>query len=183
MKTLIINGSTRAGGDVEALIGALTENLAGEYRTVGWKDPISPCTDCRFCWQHDGCAINDGMQGVYEYWRECNNVVFASPVWFSSLSGPALNIASRFQTSFIARFRRKIPSPPTKNGVLILAGAQPGTEAGPEKNAMTILRNMNVKLPLIAVVRSMNTDNVPAKHDREALAAARAAAEALNIYQ
>lgn len=180
MKTLIINGSPRKGGDTEALINALTAQLEGEIRTIGWRDDISPCVDCRWCWENDGCAIRDGMQAVYEYWRECDNVVFASPVWFSSLSGPALNIASRFQMSFIARFRRKIPSPAVKNGVLILVGAQPGTEAIPEQNARTILRNMNVKVPLIAVIKSMNTDNVPAKDDMAALEMAQRAAMELN---
>lgn len=180
MKTLIINGSPRKGGDTEAIINALVARLDGEYRVVGMGEDISPCVDCRWCWNNDGCCIRDGMQDVYEYWKECDNVVFASPIWFSSLSGPALNIASRFQTSFIARFRRKIPSPPTKNGVLILVGAQPGTEAGPEKNAYTILRNMNVKTPLAAVIKSMNTDDVPAKDDAAALRDAANAAAELN---
>ena len=181
MKTLIINGSPRTGGDTEALINAFIARLDGEYRIVSHRDAISPCVDCRFCWQNDGCAINDEMQSVYEYWRASDNVVLASPIWFSSLSGPALNIASRFQTSFIARFRRRIPSPPTKNGVLMLVGAQPGTEKHPEENARMILRNMNVKLPLAATIRSMNTDNVPAKYDAAAISAAEAAAEALNL--
>ena len=180
MKTLIINGSPSKNGDTEALISALTAKLNGECRIVSWRDDVSPCVDCRWCWQHDGCAINDGMQAIYEYWKDCDNVVLASPIWFSSLSGPALNIASRFQTSFIARFRRKIPSPPTKNGVLILVGAQPGTEKHPEENALTILRNMNVKRPLVAVIKSMNTDDLPAKDDAAALAAAEAAAVELN---
>ena len=181
MKTLIINGSPRRGGDTEALINALVSHLDGEYRIVTCRDDISPCTDCRFCWEHDGCCVNDGMQAVYDFWHDCDNVVFASPIWFSSLSGPALNIASRFQTSFMARFRRKIPSPATKNGVLILVGAQPGTEKGPEQNANIILRNMNVKTPPVAVIKSMNTDSVPARDDKAALAMAAQAAHDLNM--
>ena len=180
MKTLIINGSPRKNGDTGALINALTARLEGEIKTVTWRDDISPCLDCRWCWDNDGCCVNDGMQEVYEYWRDCDNVVLASPIWFSSLSGPALNIASRFQTSFMARFRRKIPSPATKNGVLIFTGGQPGTEEAPEKSARIILRNMNVKTPLVAVIKSMNTDNLPAKDDKAALAAAESAAEELN---
>ena len=183
MKTLIINGSPRRGGDTEVLINALTANLKGEIRTVSWKDDISPCIDCRWCWNNDGCALQDDMQDIYEYWRDCDNVVLASPIWFSSLSGPALNIASRFQPSFMARSRRKIPSPATKNGVLIFTGGQPGTEEAPEKSARIILRNMNVKTPLVAVIKSMNTDNVPARDDMAALAAAEAAALALNALE
>lgn len=180
MKTLIINGSPRKNGDTEALINALAARLEGEIKTVTWRDDISPCLDCRFCWEHDGCAISDGMQAVYDFWRECDNVVFTSPVWYSSLSGPALNIASRFQTSFMARFHRKIPSPATKNGVLIFTGGQPGTEKNPEESARIILRNMNVKTPLVSVIKSMDTDNIPAKDDAAAIAMAEQAADALN---
>ena len=180
MKTLIINGSPRIGGDTEALINAFTAHLDGEYRVISCRDGIAPCADCRRCWHEDGCVIKDAMQDIYEYRRECDNVVLASPIWFSSLSGPVLNIASRFQTFFIARFRRKIPSPPTKNGVLMLVGGQPGTEKHPEESARIILREMNVKQPLVATIHSMNTDNVPAKNDAAAVAAAASAAEALN---
>ena len=107
-------------------------------------------------------------------------VVAFTAVWFSSLSGPALNIASRFQTSFMARLHRKIPSPATKNGVLIFTGGQPGTEKNAEESARIILRNMNVKTPLIAVIKSMDTDNIPAAQDSAALDMIRAAAEKLN---
>lgn len=180
MKTLIINGSPRRGGDTDALINALVSHLDGEYRIVTCRDNITPCLDCRFCWDNDGCRVNDGMQDIYAFWKECDNVVLASPIWFSSLSGPMLNIASRFQTAFMARFRRKIPSPATKNGVLIFTGGQPGTEIHPEESARIILRNMNVKTPLIATIKSMNTDNVPAKDDAAALSAAADAAKTLN---
>ena len=180
MKTLIINGSPRKGGDTEALINALVSRLDGEYRIVTCRDDVSPCLDCRFCGENDGCCVNDSMQDVYKFWKECDNVVLASPIWFSSLSGPMLNIASRFQTAFMARFRRRIPSPATKNGVLIFTGGQPGTEKHPEESARIILRTMNVRTPPVAIISSMNTDNVPAKDDAAALSAAADAAEALN---
>ena len=180
MKTLIINGSPKRNGDTAALINALAERLEGEVRVVDMRDDIAPCADCRYCWEKPGCAIKDGMQAVYEYLLECDNVVLASPIWFSSLSGPLLNIASRFQTNFMGWFKRGEKVPADKNGVLIFAGGQAGTETEPEKSAYIILRNMYVAKENVTVIRSMDTDNTPAAQDTAALDMIRAAAEKLN---
>ena len=122
MKTLIINGSPRKNGDTAALIDELTQHLSGEVRIISCYDNISPCLDCRFCWKNEGCAVKDDMQEIYEYLTDCDNVVLASPVWFSSLSGPALNLASRFQTYFSARRFRNVQIERTpKKGLILLA--------------------------------------------------------------
>jgi len=181
MKTLIFNGSPRKNGDTAQLLRRFCDGLDGEVRIVRAYDcGIGPCIDCRYCWKHPGCAVKDGMQEVYEYLFECDNVVLASPIWFSSLSGPLLDIASRFQTNFNGWFRRGEKIPVDKNGVIILVGAQPGTETEPEKNALTILRNMYADRRRVMVIKAMNTDEVPAGEDAAAIAHVRAAAERLN---
>lgn len=88
MKTLLLFGSLKKNGDTAALAGAFVRHLEGEVRTLSASSSISPCLDCRFCWSHPGCSIPDEMQDVVPYWKECDNVVLASPIWFSSLSGP-----------------------------------------------------------------------------------------------
>lgn len=180
MKTFVIQGSPRKDGDTQALLDAFLQKLHGEVRVVGAQDDIAPCCDCRYCWEHPGCAIRDGMQEIYGYLQECDNVVLASPIWFSSLSGPLLNIASRMQTLFAGRFRRGERQEPTKNGVLILTGAQRETRAAPEASALVILRTMGVKKPLVATVASLDTDRLSARQDEEALCAAQEAARRLN---
>ena len=181
MKTLIINGSPKKNGDTQALIDAFVSGLSGEYRIVSRGDGISPCVDCRYCWEHDGCAVKDAMQAVYDYLADCDAVVLASPVWFSSLSGPALDIGSRFQTYFARKFFRHLPSPlKPKRGVILLVGGQPGTEVGPIANAKTILGLANIAKDDITVVTSMDTDHIPAALDTAALKAARSAAQALS---
>ena len=181
VKTLIINGSPKKNGDTAALINEFVKHIEGEVRIVDMRDDISPCVDCRRCWKKPGCAVKDGMQEVYEYLLACDNVVLASPIWFSSLSGPILNIASRFQTNFMGRFKRGEKIPAEKNGVLILVGGQAGTEIEPEKSAHIILRNMYVPRENVTVIKSMDTDNVPAAEDIAAMEAVRTAAEKLNI--
>ena len=181
MKTLIINGSPRKNGDTQALIDAFVSGLSGEYRVISRDDGISPCIDCRYCWSHDGCAVNDAMQDVYAYLADCDAVVLASPVWFSSLSGPALDIGSRLQTYFARKCFRHQPSPlKPKRGVILLVGAQPQTVHGPIANAKTILGLANITKDDISVIASMNTDRIPASADKAALDAAKKAAQALS---
>ena len=181
MKTLIINGSPKKNGDTQALIDAFVSGLSGEYCVISNDDDISPCIDCRYCWKHDGCAVRDGMQEIYEYLADCDAVVLASPVWFSSLSGPALDIGSRFQTYFARKFFRHLSSPlKPKRGVILLVGGQPGTEVGPIANAKTILGLANIAKDDITVVTSMDTDHIPAALDTAALKAARSAAQRLS---
>ena len=121
------------------------------------------------------------MQAVYDYLADCDAVVLASPVWFSSLSGPALDIGSRFQTYFARKFFRHLPSPlKPKRGVILLVGGQPGTEVGPIANAKTILGLANIAKDDITVVTSMDTDRIPVSADTAALDAAKAAAESLS---
>jgi len=180
MKTLILSGSTKKGGDTDVLVGEFKKHLAGEVKTVSYFDNISPCVDCRYCWTNPGCSIKDGMQDIYSYVEDCDNVVIASPIWLSELSGPLLTIASRFQTYFAARyFRGEDIIAKHKNSLLILAGAQAGTEANAIETANTILRKINAK-PCMAKIFSLNTNAVPAAVDAEALNAARQAAFMLN---
>ena len=181
MKTLIINGSPRKNGDTQALIDAFVSGLAGEYRVISRDDGIAPCVDCRYCWKHDGCAVQDAMQDIYAYLADCDAVVLASPVWFSSLSGPALDIGSRFQTYFARKFFRRLPSAlKPKRGVILLVGGQPGTEVNPIANAKTILGLANIAKDDIDVITSMDTDRIPASADIAAQDAARTAAQRLS---
>lgn len=108
MKTLILNGSPRINGDTVSLLSILTQKISGDYKVVNaYRTAISPCIDCRYCWKNSGCAINDEMQEIYDYIEECDNVLIASPIYFSELTGKLLDVGSRFQTYFCAKFFRK----------------------------------------------------------------------------
>lgn len=181
MKTLILNGSPRRDGDVAALLGALRESLHGEVKEVSCRDNILPCVDCRRCREQPGCAISDDMQLVYPFLQQCDNVVLASPIWFSSLSGPLLSLASRLQTYWCAgHFRGEAHGLKRKNGVIVFAGAEQGTEKMPLAAARTILKTMNADRENLSLVLSMNTDRVPAAQDAQALRCARETARMLN---
>ena len=171
MKTLIFNGSPRKNGDTASLIKYFSEQLTGEYKIVdAYRSHISPCLDCRYCKTQSGCAIHDEMQEVYEYLKDCDNVLIASPVYFSELTGPLLSVGSRLQTYFCSRFFRKEESRLTpKKGAVLLVGGGDGKPDKAYETAKVLLKNMNCK-EIHPLVCSHNTDCVPAIEDAKALA-------------
>jgi len=181
MKTLIFNGSPRKNGNTEMLIEELTKHLEGEVRIVSsYFDDISPCIDCRYCWENKGCTIKDDMQEVYEYLETCDNFILASPIWFSSLSGPLINLASRLQPYFAAKhFRKEQTGIKRKNGVLVIAGAEAGTEKRAVTTANIIMKLVNAS-PSVASIFALDTDSVSVSDDTEILGKARDTACMLN---
>jgi multimeric flavodoxin WrbA len=185
MKTLILNGSTRRDGDTARLVGELRAHLEGEVVELSCFDGFSPCTDCQACWSAPGCSLPDGMRDFYPFFEVCDNLVVASPVWFSELSGPLLNLASRLIQPYFAarRFRGEVLAVRQKRGVLILtAGGEKRTEEKAASTAHALFQSMNA-LPVVANVFSLNTDALPASEDTAALEAAREAARLLNRLQ
>ena len=183
MKTLIINGSPRKNGDVMRLVNEMIESLEGEVRIVHtYYDGISPCVDCRYCWNKPECCINDGMQEIYKHLNEMDNVIIASPIYFSELTGQLLSFASRFQVYWVARYLRRDKEfkLKEKNGVLLIsAGGDSGNlEERAFKTASYIFGQINTKL--IGMACAMHTNDLPAKDDGEALRKARELALQLN---
>ena len=166
MKTLILNGSPRENGDTVSLIKKVTEKIAGEYRIINaYRCNISPCVDCRYCWDHTGCAIKDEMQEVYEYIQECDNILIASPVFFSELTGKLLDLGSRLQTYYCsAVFRKEKPVPKEKKGAVILVGGGDGCMDKAFSTACILLRHMNCRT-IHELVCSHHTNETPAAED------------------
>jgi len=183
MQTLIFNGSTKKNGDTEALVDAFASHLKGEVRIITAYSDIAPCTDCRYCWENIGCSQKDDMQDIYSFLETCDVVVLASPIWFSSLSGPLLNMASRIQSVFAAGyFQKKLLLKKEKKGVIILVGAQPETKDAPTETALGIMKYMNVHRPTVETIYSLNTNALPAEQDVMALKKCREVASSLNEY-
>jgi len=181
MKTLIFNGSPRKNGDTVCLINAFLKKLTGEYKIVNAYDcEISPCIDCRYCWKNSGCSINDGMQEIYDYINECDNVLIASPIYFSELTGKMLDVGSRLQTYYCAKAKRRQPAEiKPKKGAVILAGGGDGRAEKAFATAKMLLWNMNCR-HVHELVLSHKTDIIPAAEDKTALAGAESIAEFFN---
>lgn len=181
MKTLIFFGSPRKKGDTEALLSSLLSQLPGEKWVVdAYRADIRPCVDCRACREKPGCVIRDDMQKVYDFIPDCDNVVIASPLYFSEVTPPLLSVFSRLQCMYSARrFRgEKIPVKP-KKGVIILTG---GGNGGPDKALDTcrgIFRHYLNAAEVCPPIMSLKTDDLPAREDEAAICAARACGKML----
>lgn len=170
MKTLIINGSPRVNGDTASLLKTVKEKMDSEFLEIdAYRCDIAPCIDCRFCWEQNGCAIKDGMQNVYDYIQECDNILIASPIYFSEITGKLLDVGSRLQTYFSAKYiRKEQPIVKPKKGAVILVGGGDGQVDKPYETACTLLRLMNCD-DIHEVAYSNNTDKRPAIEDEKVL--------------
>ncbi len=140
---------------------------------------ISPCVDCRFCQKNMGCAIKDNMQSVYTDVQTCDNLIIASPIFFSELTGPLLSLASRFQPWWCAkRFRSESVPLSKKNGLLLLTGGGSGKPDRAVGSANMLFKLTNTTC--VASVFSLNTDAAPALGDTAALKDAQNGAQLLN---
>lgn len=167
MKTLIINGSPRKKGDSKYIIDQLISKLNGEVFIINvYEENVSPCIDCRYCWDKSDCAIKDDMFKVYDLLNEVDNVILSSPIYFSELSGPLLSYSSRFQRYFAERVLRENHKfiMKKKRGALILsAGGDCRDINRPIETADTIFRHINTKS--LGVISTMYTNEVPAVKD------------------
>ena len=180
MKTLILNGSPRPEGDTAALIRAFREGLEGEVRQIdAYRVHISPCVDCRACMRGGGCRIQDDMEQIYQAAAEADVLAIASPLYFSTLTGPLLSLCSRFQALYAARRRGLVQPGAEKAGVALLVGG--GSTKDPScalHTAAVILRELGAQVWGQAV--SLRTDKLPAAQDQAALEEAREMARGLS---
>ncbi len=89
-KVLILMGSPRQDGNSAVLARHLAEGAteSGAYVDTLYIHGmgINPCTGCNACQMadSDGCVIDDAMKDIYARLETVDSIVFASPVyWFS----------------------------------------------------------------------------------------------------
>ena len=181
MKTLIFNGSPRKGGDTAALISEFVKQIEGECKIIDVFDcNINSCTDCRFCWEYAGCSQKDGMQEVYDDIQACDNILIASPVFFTELTGQLLVVASRLQTYFCARyFRKEIPIVKSKKGGILLV--QGGSHrADKAADTATMLLNTMNAIDIKPPVFCLDADSVSPGENLQAVEGVREIANFFN---
>ena len=109
------------------------------------------------------------MQKIYKYIQDCDNILIASPIYFSELTGKLLDLGSRLQTYYCARhFRQEEPIAKPKRGAVLLVGGGDGSVKKPFDTACTLLHFMNCR-EIHEAVYSHNTDKLPAIEDQAAL--------------
>jgi len=89
---VVLSGSPRKGGSTDTLTAAFVEGAqsAGKsvsvFRTADMK--INGCIGCSYCFHEQvSCAqFDDDMEQIWEALRNADAIVFASPVYFFSVS-------------------------------------------------------------------------------------------------
>lgn len=91
MKILVINGSPRRNGNSVTLSQKATEAMIAEGAEVKIINlsqmKIKPCVACDTCVKTGiNCVFNDDMQEIYEDIKTADGFIFASPVYWFSVS-------------------------------------------------------------------------------------------------
>ena len=169
MKTVILNGSPRKNGDTSILLEKIIPKINGEVKIINtFFENIMPCIDCRKCHNSNECALsknkNDNMSKFYNDLLTADNLIIASPLHYSMLTGNLLNFVSRFQYFFVSKHIRKDVnfSIKKKNGFLILLGGGTTKDFYPvEKVSNLIFRQLNSSIN--DIFKYIQTDEFPLK--------------------
>ena len=117
MKAIGIVGSPRKGGNTEILTAHCLKAIAEE----GLETELSPlagldikgCDACGYCFEHDGCSIEDDLQPVFARMMEADAIIVSSPVYFGSATSLVKGLLERVGAmSYRARpFSGKVGGP------------------------------------------------------------------------
>ena len=179
-RTLIINGSPRINGNTAALIRELRRHLNGEVIEISaFRSDITPCVDCRGCWETARCVVHDEMQVIYD--DDFDNVVIASPVYYGTLPGSVLSVMSRMQPWHVATYflEQPLQQRPKKSAAVLTAGGK-GNQERAQHHLNAFFRMLNAIGHQEHIVCSPNTDTIPAWEDAQALAGVAELAQWLN---
>ena len=95
-KIVILNGAGKKNGNTAALIKAFREGAEAVGNTVTefylQSMNIKGCMDCQGCARKPAgdpqpCVQKDDMQQIYDAFNACDVVVFATPVYWFTISG------------------------------------------------------------------------------------------------
>jgi multimeric flavodoxin WrbA len=132
LKVLGISASPRVGGNTDIL---LAEALRGA-REAGGEEvesvflrglSIGPCVECYACAKTGVCRIEDDYQKVFAKMLEADRLVFATPVFFMSVSAQAKLLIDRCQCLWSRKYLLKQPlfpdGPRDRRALVIAVGA------------------------------------------------------------
>ena len=90
MKIIGINGSPKAKGNTRLALDTMGEVFAQEgieFEILHIGHKLSPCSGCFRCAKTHTCTLpDDGLNAMYEKLIQADGAVFASPVYFASVT-------------------------------------------------------------------------------------------------
>ncbi len=128
-KVLIINGSPRKKGYTSELIDTIRCNLNEKINVDIFECHVAKvqfCMDCRHCEKNYSCIIDDEMQVLYKKIEEADVLIFATPVYFYTVSAQLKTVIDRLQVYFFRHIKNQNKSMKAKAGyILTVGGAKP----------------------------------------------------------
>ncbi|MGE5628842.1 MAG: flavodoxin family protein [Solirubrobacterales bacterium] len=122
MKIVVLFSSPNPDGNTGILLKSFLMHCKEEVNYINvYTLNVKPCTDCRACYKTGICIINDDMNELYNLVENCDAVIIASPMYFTSLPGPLKLVIDRFQAYWSRKFIIKDHEPlKRKRGVLLM---------------------------------------------------------------
>lgn len=120
MNILVITGSPRKGGNTDIMAEAFAQGARESGNQVVIKNAgamkIAPCLACEYCFAHDGqCVQQDDMAEILAEVDKADMVVFASPIYWFSMSAQIKLAIDRMYARAVKGFR------PTQTALLLNA--------------------------------------------------------------
>ncbi len=97
-KILILYGSPHKNGFTFRILKRfLRNNFKDEVKFVNaYEKNIKPCIDCKRCRNVLGCIFKD-MEDIDEYFKSCEILIIASPIYNGSVPSPLKSVIDRMQ--------------------------------------------------------------------------------------
>lgn len=171
MKTLVLFSSPNRKGNTGILIDNFLKGCQGDVEIInvfGLK--VKPCNDCRFCGLNKRCVNSDDMDELYEKVENCDAVVIASPLYFTSFPAPLKTVIDRFQVYWSRKYIHKDSTPfKRKKGILVMTSGLKGIPAFSHCEAMMKQFFSLVNAEAVQPLYADGTDKDPVKDDADIL--------------
>ncbi len=130
MRVIGLSGSPVRGGNTETALRAVLEGASGagaESELVRlYEMDIAPCDGCDSCLAGRGCVIGDQGNALFERLERADAIVFASPVYWYTVSGPMKDLVDR---SYYAAHHKELAG--KRIGVILVQHSEGGRETLP----------------------------------------------------
>jgi len=160
MKILILNGSPTRDGNTLALANAFKDGAESKGHDVTLLNvahkKVNGCLSCNYCHnQGNGkCVQNDDMQEIYPLVQEADMIVFASPIYYFTMSAQLEAVIHRF-------YAINHPAK-AKYSALLLSSYSPGVYTASVAQYRDMIRYMGIADKGI-ITADNSTNKTPAK--------------------
>ena len=102
MKILILNGSPTRDGNTVALVNAFKQGAEAKGHEVNVVNAahrkVNGCMACEYCHSagNGKCVQKDDMQEIYPLLQEADMIIFASPIYYFTMSAQLEAVIQRF---------------------------------------------------------------------------------------